>query len=304
MHYDGNYRDVSSSNQLQLLEKPSRLLRWTLIPIFRKIETGSKIIYYHEIREEQFRSHIKYLSENYNIVALDELVDRIRNNKEISKRDVAIVFDDGRRTLYSDVYPVVREFNIPVTIYLTTEAIDEGVYIWDKVNALQKRDSSPGSVYELAKYPPKERQSLVDDYLTSKDITFERTCLNWEEITEMHNAGVDFQCHTQTHPSLPALEAELIENEITDSAAIIEEKLGTDVCHFSYPFGHSSEEIIKILRNNGFKSAVGVKPGYNTTETDVYQLHRVGVETASTSLLSTLIEGVWHRIVPGKQFRG
>ena len=34
--------------------------------------------------------------------------------------------------------------------------------------------------------------------------------LNWEEIIEMDDAGVNFQCHTKTHPSLPALEQETI----------------------------------------------------------------------------------------------
>lgn len=303
MHYDGNYRDTTPPLAFRLVEAPSRLLRWTLVPVLRRIGTGSKILYYHESTEAQFRSHVRYLKSNYNLISLDELIERTYQEDIVNKNDVAIVFDDGRRTLYSDVNPVVQEFDIPVTVYLVTDAVETGVFFWDRVNALQTLDASPGTVQQLARLPPNERRQILEESLSNHEVAFERTALTWQEIREMQTGPVDFQCHTVTHPSLPAMSQETIESEILNAAARIENEIGTEVRHFSYPLGHCSEQVVEMLRKEGFESAVGVTHGANTEETDPYQLRRIGVETASTHLLSSLMEGIWGRIVPGKEFR-
>lgn len=302
MHYDGNYRDVSPPLHFRLLEFPSLFLRWTLVPALRRSNTGGKILYYHEIKKDEFRKHIKYLKKHYDIVYIDEFIGKINKNEPIPDEYVAIVFDDGRRTLYPEVYPIINEFDVPITVYLVTGAVREGTYFWDKVNALQEVGVSPGSVEELATLPVDERNKIIKANLDDHDISLERTSLNWAEISELHHAGVDFQCHTKTHPSLPALERGSINREITKSADTIEEQLNTKVTHFSYPFGHSSDEVIEVLQRIGFKSAVGVEAGNNTNDSNPYDLRRISAESASVPLLSSLIEGVWHKLVPGKSF--
>lgn len=57
---------------------------------------------------------------------------------------------------------------------------------------------------------PQKRHQVLEESIANHDISFERMVLNWEEIIEMDDAGVNFQCHTKTHPSLPALEQETI----------------------------------------------------------------------------------------------
>lgn len=303
MHYDGNFRDTSRPLPFRLLEIPSQFLQWTLVPIFRHTGSGAKILFYHEIEETRFREHIKYLQKYYNIVHIQKIIKRINRNEPVPHNYLAIGFDDGRRTIYSDAFPVVKEFNIPISIYLVTDAIKEGIYFWDKVDALQEVGDSIGSVDELATMNPEKRDQILEESIADHDISFERTALNWEEIIEMDDAGVDFQCHTKTHPSLPALKQEIIEKEIIESTSEIKRRLDTKITHFSYPFGHSSDAVIKLLQKHEFESAVGVKTGTNTNETDIHALRRVGVESTKVPLLASLIEGIWHRIVPGKTFR-
>lgn len=62
--------------------------------------------------------------------------------------------------------------------------------------------------------------------------------LTWQQIKEMHQSGlVAFGSHTCSHRRLRSLEDAQIAQEITQSKQILEEKLGTPVVSFCYPFG-------------------------------------------------------------------
>ncbi len=303
MRYDGNYSDTTPTRINNLLEAPSRLAHWTLTPLFRRRNLGGTILYYHEIKTERFRSHVEYLRRHYEIVPLDRLVDRIKTGETVPDDHVSIVFDDGRRTIYSDVRPVVEEYEVPITVYLVTDAVEEGTLFWDKVQALEQTGETDLSVDRLSGLPSERRAERVDAAVEDRGVELERTVLNWTEIEELHSLGVDFQAHTRTHPSLPEMSKADVRSEITDSQQTIQRKLGGDVSHFSYPFGHSSDEVAEIVREEGFDSAVGVHAGVNTTDTDPYRLRRVGVEGVSHYLMAALMSGMWHTVTPTKQFR-
>ena len=62
--------------------------------------------------------------------------------------------------------------------------------------------------------------------------------------------------HTHLHPSLGALSADEQLAEIRQSKEILEETLGREVTHFSYPFGTDrdyNEDTLQIVRDLGFE---------------------------------------------------
>jgi peptidoglycan/xylan/chitin deacetylase (PgdA/CDA1 family) len=85
-----------------------------------------------------------------------------------------------------------------------------------------------------------------------------RPCLNWEQIRELNVAGVAFGSHTHTHPQLSDLSRSVIIQELRRSKSIIEDKLGSAVTVFSYPyrFPEENEEfkglITEELTNAGY----------------------------------------------------
>ena len=102
--------------------------------------------------------------------------------------------------------------------------------------------------------------------------------LNWEQIQEMHESGlIDFQPHTVSHQ-------ELSEKEIIDSKKEIEEKLNKKCKFFSYPRGVYNNEIIDILKNNGFRASRTVKKGKVNKGDDLFKLKRVSINS-TTSLI-------------------
>ncbi len=74
----------------------------------------------HFISAEVFRSRLQLLRKTGCVVLpLDEALKRLYEN-DLPDRAVAITFDDGTADFYSQAFPLLKEFELPVTLYLTT----------------------------------------------------------------------------------------------------------------------------------------------------------------------------------------
>ncbi|GFE60205.1 polysaccharide deacetylase family protein [Geobacter sp. AOG2] len=89
-----------------------------------------------------FESHMKYLHDNgYTVIPLRRLVDHYRGKVPAPKpKSVVIVADDAHKSVYSDMLPVIRKYNYPVTIFAYPSAISNAKYAmtWDQLRALKK----------------------------------------------------------------------------------------------------------------------------------------------------------------------
>ena len=105
--------------------------------------------------------------------------------------------------------------------------------------------------------------------------------MHWEEIREMQRHGMNFGAHTISHPNLPNTSLDEAEREILGSKEMIEEHLGEQVDHFSYPNGrgssHLTEQIKGLVRRIGFRSAVTSNSGCIQQGDDLFELKRVGI---------------------------
>jgi len=76
------------------------------------------------VSSKKFKNQMLYLKKNFNIFSLDELIDMYKNNRQLKGDVVAITFDDGYKDNYINAYPVLKEYDIPATIFLVTSLID------------------------------------------------------------------------------------------------------------------------------------------------------------------------------------
>src|SRR3989344_2717645 len=96
----------------------------------------ARIILYHRIADvkqdphilcvspENFRAQIKFLKENFKIIPLVKLVQDIRT-KKVKNNSIAITFDDGYADNLYNALPILEEFRVPATIFLTSGYINE-----------------------------------------------------------------------------------------------------------------------------------------------------------------------------------
>ncbi len=72
---------------------------------------------------EDFEKQMKYLKENnYNVIRLSELVELLKEGKEIPDKTVVITIDDGYKSTMR-AFEILKKYNFPFTVFLYMEAI-------------------------------------------------------------------------------------------------------------------------------------------------------------------------------------
>jgi peptidoglycan/xylan/chitin deacetylase (PgdA/CDA1 family) len=84
-----------------------------------------------------FEQQLGWLTEHgYRIVPLRALVDGLGGNgPPLPQHAVVITVDDGHRTVYSELFPLVRKYRLPVTLFIYPSAISNASYAltWEQI---------------------------------------------------------------------------------------------------------------------------------------------------------------------------
>lgn len=76
--------------------------------------------HFNSVAPDNFEKQMQYLaSHSYAVISLSELVERLLQKRSI-ERCVVITFDDGFRNNYSNVFPILKKYKFPATIFVTT----------------------------------------------------------------------------------------------------------------------------------------------------------------------------------------
>ncbi|MEI6209298.1 MAG: polysaccharide deacetylase family protein [Desulfuromonadales bacterium] len=89
-----------------------------------------------------FESQMKYLKDNgYKVIPLRRLVDHYLGKAPVPEpKSVVLVEDDAHKSVYSDMFPVIRKYGYPVTVFTYPSAISNAKYAmtWDQLRELKK----------------------------------------------------------------------------------------------------------------------------------------------------------------------
>jgi peptidoglycan/xylan/chitin deacetylase (PgdA/CDA1 family) len=134
-----------------------------------------------------FASQLQWLKDNhYTVIPLRTLVNYLRGQgPPPPEKSVVITADDGHKTVYSEMLPLVRKYNIPVTLFLYPSCISNASYAmtWDQLKQLQATGLfdmqghtfwHPNFKKEKKKLKPAEYQKLVDTQLRKSKAVLEK----------------------------------------------------------------------------------------------------------------------------------
>ena len=101
--------------------------------------------------------------------------------------------------------------------------------------------------------------------------------LNWDQLRELKNNGVDIGGHTSSHNHMPASSPKHNHSEINDSTSRITAEIGISPKMFAYPFGEASKKIQHQVLQAGYKMAFGQHSGVVNQLTDFYYIPRFSI---------------------------
>lgn len=98
--------------------------------------------------------------------------------------------------------------------------------------------------------------------------------LNWDQIREMRDAGVEIGAHTASHPHMADTSATANRSEIQRSLKRFEEELGERPTLFAFPYGEAGVAERELVAEFAFDAAFGQHSGVAHADSDPLYLPR------------------------------
>jgi peptidoglycan/xylan/chitin deacetylase (PgdA/CDA1 family) len=235
------------------------------------------VLLYHRVEEQDdvhdlsvppamFEAHLAWLRRECHVVPLDVLLETAPES--LPERAVAVTFDDGYVDNLTAAAPLLRQYDLPATFFLTTRWLEEdGEYWWDLLERvlLSSTDLPPSLAVDLGgraeTLPTATRDERLVAHRRLHDVmvhaTIEqrdalvRAIAGWtgggsrrvrpmraDEVRELaSDSRVTIGAHSVHHLALPDQAGDVVRREIEESCAALTRLVGTRVDLFAYPYG-------------------------------------------------------------------
>ena len=266
----------------RVMPKPDPLRRW-------------------ETDAEQFRKHLKWISEVFNVIPLPDAIEQLKTGT-LKRRSLAITFDDGYLDNATHALPLLKEFGFHATFFCTSAWLDgglmwndqviEAIRLWPEkfisideleiielpVQTIEEKKEAIRTILPKLKYQEHNQRQEIVDSLTAKTDGLPDLMMRHEHIRLLHQEGMGIGGHTHSHPIISGADNETLKIEIEKNKQILEEILQTSLTLFAYPNGKTNidfrKEQIKFIDSAGYTASVTTVPSIASRSTDPFLLPR------------------------------
>jgi peptidoglycan/xylan/chitin deacetylase (PgdA/CDA1 family) len=170
-----------------------------------------------------FRAQLEYLKKHeYHVIPLSAwLAWRVRGGPAPPARSVVITADDGHRSVFTEMLPLVREFGIPVTLFIYPSAISNAKYAmtWDELRSLKAT-----GLFDIQSH------------------------------TYWHPNFA-----TEKRRLAPNAYREFVRAQLTRPKAVLQQRLGVNAVVVAWPFGIYDDELLKMGADAGYTAGLTIK---------------------------------------------
>ena len=256
------------------------------------------------IRDDFFRNRVEYLRrEGYPILPLRDALDALAAGR-LPPCSTVITMDDGWRGVYTVGLPIIRELEIPVTVYVTTYYVENRMPVYTVTVSYLFWRAAPQLVHlprgigtfdlesEAAKaeetaqnfgaaLPPGERLEFLKELAAVLGVPFDEIerqhlfeVMDEQQLRGLAAADVDIQLHSHRH-QWPLYDKGIVESEVAENRRFLQRVVSYPLEHFCYPSGVYGLHQAEWLAELGVKSATTIEPGLNYGHTSRFALRRL-----------------------------
>lgn len=198
-------------------------------------------LFYHRVADRQptpwtisrrdFQRQMEWLRENFDLLSMDQALDRIEAGFN-DRPAVVVTFDDGYAENMDFAMPLLVDYGIPCMYYVATHQI------------LNQESFDHDRNFEMPLYP----NSLRD-------------------LKKLVRWGIDIGAHTRHHVDLGKVtDPAVLRDEIEGCRRELMHLLDCPVDHFAFPFGQTcniTNQAVQVAKRAGYRSVAGAYGGYN-----------------------------------------
>ena len=219
-----------------------------------------KQIPYANVYPAEFEKQIAFIAEKHEGITVTEYLRR-RSAGKLTGDEICITFDDGFKDNYLFAFPILRKYQVPANFFLVTKYIGSN---------------------DLFPWVPLDEGGKSDLFLHRENWI----PMNWENVKEMMEGGMEFGTHTHTHTrSLSELSIEVAAQELRDCTNVFKEETASNPKVFCFPHGTALDygpEHIGMIKSLGYEAALTTNIGRNTSMQDPFELKRLIVYEEDT----------------------
>lgn len=243
-HVDKVIQKITTIYRTAILQKVHP--KWIPVLMYHKvpdnpIDTKHRIF----VTKKNFENHLRFFKlRGLKSITFKDYLDFSNGNKSIKefpKKPFIITFDDGYRDNYVNMLPLTQRYGFKGVLFLLGDF------------------------------------SVTDNFWDAGEDKEAGRIMTYEQKKAFVEYGWEIGAHTLTHADLTKLDTEKVKNEIMTSKTLLEEKLGTEIVSFAYPYGYYNKEVEGVVKEAGIAFGIATDNGGMTIEENRFAIFRVNM---------------------------
>lgn len=236
---------------------------------------------------EAFAAHLAVIGRHAQPVAAEDLLAARAGDRPLPARAVHVTIDDAYGCAERHAWPALRAAGVPATLFVPTAYPDSGrTFWWDRLHHALWGTARPYVTATGRRWPTASCLDVASSFqalraeVTRRGVEgmalVEEVCrsaavgppvadvVGWEALSRMGAEGLALAPHSRTHPFLPGLTTDRLDDEVRGSWSDLVRHVGRAATPiFAAPGGATDGRVRTVVRRAGMAIAMTTERGVN-----------------------------------------